>query len=135
MRNWLNFKGSALFSMQVLYVEDNADVRELIVMLLEEEGLSVVDCASAEAAEAAFNAQHFEILFTDVSLPVMKGTQLATRLQRTRSDLWVVFCSGYAMRHGLQAWGPRARSLPKPFEADELHALMQEIRAADAQAR
>jgi CheY-like chemotaxis protein len=121
--------------MQVLYVEDNADVRELIVMLLEEEGLSVVDCASAEAAEAAFNAQHFEILFTDVSLPTMKGTELATRLQRTRSDLCVVFCSGYAMQHGLHAWGLRARSLAKPFEADELHALMQEIRAANAQAR
>ncbi len=118
--------------LQVLYVEDNPDVRELIVMLLEDEGLSVVDCASAEAAESAFALQHFDVLITDVSLPSMRGTELATRLQRDRSDLWVVFCSGYAMQHGLQPWGPRARSLMKPFEAEELHAVMQEIRAAQA---
>lgn len=115
--------------MQVLYVEDNADVRELIGMLLEEEGLSVTACASAEAAETAFAHGAFDILITDVSLPSMKGTELATRLQRHRKDLWVVFCSGYSMRDGLKAWGPRARCLMKPFEADDLHALVEEIRA------
>ncbi len=116
--------------MRVLYVEDHADVRELIVMLLEEEGLTVVACASAEAAEVAFAAGRFDILMTDVSLPTMRGTELATRLQRGRPDLWVVFCSGYSMQDGLKAWGPRARSLMKPFEADELHAVMTSIRAA-----
>ena len=116
--------------MRVLYVEDHADVRELIVLLLEEEGLSVVACGSAEAAEAAFAATRFDILITDVSLPTLRGTELATRLQRSRPDLWVVFCSGYSMQGGLAAWGPRARSLMKPFEADELHTLMAEIRAS-----
>lgn len=116
--------------MRVLYVEDHPDVRELIVMLLEEEGLTVVACASAEAAEAQFAAGRFDVLMTDVSLPTMRGTELATRLQRDRPELWVVFCSGYSMQDGLQAWGPRARSLMKPFEADELHALMTDIRAS-----
>jgi two-component system, cell cycle response regulator CpdR len=121
--------------MHVLYVEDNADVRELIVMLFEDEGLEVVSCASAEEAEAEFANHHFDILFTDVSLPSMPGTELATRLQRGRSDLWVVFCSGYAMHQGLHCWGPRARCLVKPFEAEELHALVEEIRAFDEQGR
>ena len=118
--------------MRVLYVEDHADVRELIVMLLEEAGLTVVACASAEAAEAAFAAGRFDVLMTDVSLPTMRGTELATRLQRDRPELWVVFCSGYSMQDGLQAWGPRARSLMKPFEADELQALMADIRASSS---
>jgi two-component system, cell cycle response regulator CpdR len=122
-------------ALRVLYVEDNADVRELILMLLEDEGLAVVTCASAETAETEFfasqrNGKWFDVLITDVSLPSMQGTELATRLQRLHSDLWVVFCSGYAMQPGLLSWGPRARALLKPFEAEELHALMQEIRAA-----
>lgn len=115
-------------TLQVLYVEDNDDVRELIVMLLEDEGLAVVACNSAEAAQAQFALQHFDVLITDVSLPSMMGTELATRLQRLSSDLWVVFCSGYVMQHGLLSWGPRARSLVKPFEANDLHAVMEEIR-------
>lgn len=76
--------------MRVLYVEDHADVRELIVLFLEEEGLSVVPCASAEAAQAAFSAGRFDMLVTDVSLQAMPGTELATRLQRGRPDLWVL---------------------------------------------
>lgn len=120
--------------MRVLYVEDHAEVRELIVLLLEEEGLSVMACDSAEAAQTAFATASatapFDILMTDVSLPTMPGTELATRLQRDHADLWVVFCSGYSMRDGLKAWGPRARSLTKPFEVDELHALMAEILAS-----
>lgn len=119
-------------SLQVLYVEDNADVRELVSMLLADEGLCVVGCATAEAAEAAFALQPFDILITDVSLPSMLGTELAKRLQRSNTDLWVVFCSGYPMQQGLAAWGPRARSLPKPFESEELHTLLQEIRSVNA---
>ena len=116
--------------MRVLYVEDHPDVRELIGLLLEEEGLSVVACASAESAELEFGNSAFDVLMTDVSLPSMRGTELATRLQRDRPDLWVVFCSGYSMQDGLNAWGPRARCLMKPFEAEDLHALMQEIQAS-----
>ena len=115
--------------MRVLFVEDNPDVRELIGLLLEEEGLSVVACATAEAAEIEFAHGTFDVLMTDVSLPSMRGTELARRLQLHRPDLWVVFCSGYSMHEGLKSWGPKARSLMKPFEADELHALMEEIRA------
>lgn len=115
--------------MRVLYVEDHADVRELIVYLLEEEGLSVVACGSAEAAQTEFAASRFDMLITDVGLDTMRGTELATRLQRGRPDLWVLFCSGYEMHDSLKAWGPRARALMKPFEADDLHRLMTEIRA------
>jgi two-component system, cell cycle response regulator CpdR len=124
-----DFSRLSLLLMRVLYVEDNADVRELIVMLLEDEGLTVVNCADANAAEVEFAKQHFDVLITDVSLPDVPGTELAARLQRGRSDLWVVFCSGYPMHHGLHAFGPRARALRKPFEAEELHALLAEIRA------
>jgi two-component system, cell cycle response regulator CpdR len=116
--------------MNVLYVEDSHDVRELVCLMLEEEGLRVVACASAESAEIEFARSRFEVLITDVSLPSALGTVLARRLQCGRPDLWVVFCSGYSMKEGLAAWGPRARSLVKPFEQEELHALVEEFRAA-----
>ena len=72
---------------------------------------------------------------TDVSLPSLRGTELATRLQRHRPDLWVVFCSGYSMQDSPKPWGPRARSLMKPFEADELRSLMEEIRPSAGTSR
>jgi two-component system, cell cycle response regulator CpdR len=119
--------------MQVLYVEDNADVRELIEMMLVEAGLHVTACASAEQAQVEFAKQAFDMLVTDVGLPGMRGTGLATRMQQERPDLWVVFCTGYPIEKGLLAWGPRARCLTKPFEPEELQALLQDIRSSVAE--
>jgi len=118
--------------MNVLYVEDNQDVRELVCLILDEEQLAVVACANAEIAEVEFAQRRFDILITDVSLPLMPGTELARRLQKGRPDLWVIFCTGYPMQHGLHAWGDRARCLRKPFEPEELHALLEECRAGSS---
>ena len=101
-------------------------------MLLEDEGLSVVLCASAELAEVEFSKSEFDILMTDVSLPTMTGTELAKRLLLQRPDLWVVFCSGYPMQRGLGSWGHKVRALTKPFEVDDLRTLLEEIRASAA---
>ena len=114
--------------MRVLFVEDHAEVRELIVELLEEEGLTVVACETAEAAEAEFDRGGFDFVLTDISLPVMSGTWLARRLLAKRPDLWLVFLSGYAMS-GLESWGPNVRTMLKPFDPEELHVLLEEIRA------
>ena len=116
-------------SMRVLFVEDNADVREAVAALLREQALDVLTCDSGESAEAAFSAAHFDLLLTDVSLPAMSGVELARRLLRQRAQLWVVFLSGYAMDAQLEALGPQVRFLRKPFHPDELHALIEEIRA------
>ena len=118
--------------MHVLYVEDNSYVRELLCLMLEEEGMRVVACSNAQEAELEFALRRFDILITDVSLPSVPGTVLARRLQSARPDLWVIFCSGYPMQQGVHAWGARARSLTKPFEVDELHRLLVECREAQS---
>lgn len=115
--------------MRVLYVEDNDDVRELITELLVEEGLDVHACESAEAALQAFHNDRFDFVLTDVSLPGLSGTELAKQLLARQPTLWVVFASGYAMPIAKATWGPRVRALLKPFEPDQLTALMTEIRA------
>lgn len=115
--------------MRVLFVEDNDDVRELTLEMLLDEGLDVVACASAEAAEQAFGEREFDVVVTDVGLPGMKGTELARRLLAIRPDLWVVFLSGYPME-GAMAWGPRIRAVLKPFEGDQLKVMLDEFRLA-----
>jgi DNA-binding response OmpR family regulator len=114
--------------MRVLFVEDNPDVREAVAVLLQEQALEVLTCASAESAEAAFSAGRFDLLLTDVSLPAMSGVELARRLLRQRPELWVVFLSGYAMEAHLETLGPRVRCLRKPFHPEALHGLIEDIR-------
>lgn len=114
--------------MRALFVEDNADVRELIVMLLEDEGLEVVACEHAEAALEAFAAEPFDLLLTDISLPGMSGVDLARKLMAERPSLWVVFTSGLPLGPALRELGPRVRALLKPFEPEDLHAAIEDLR-------
>ena len=118
--------------LSILYVEDNDDLRETIGLLLEGEGREIVTCADAEAALALFQTRSFDVLVTDVSLPGLSGTELARRVLALDPQRWIVLCSGYEFRHGLEQLGPNVRSLPKPFEVEELEALMGEIAARRA---
>ena len=71
--------------LRVLFVEDNDDLREIIGILLEEEGLDVCPCASAEEAETLFSQRPFDMVLTYVSLPKMSGNEVC---QRFRQNEW-----------------------------------------------
>ncbi len=113
--------------LRMLYVEDNAELRDIFQEMLEGDQREVVACATAEEALVLWDASHFDVLVSDISLPGMSGTDLARRVLAVRPEHWVVLCSGYAYGDALCALGPRVRALPKPFELDDLDRLMDEI--------
>lgn len=121
--------------MNILYVEDNADLREAIGELLEGPGRTVHCCADAEQALVRCAAQRYDVVVTDVSLPGLSGTDLARRLVAERPLQHVVLCSGYDFGEHARVLGPRVRSLAKPFELDVLEALLAEIGAELARER
>ncbi len=59
--------------MKLLYVEDEADIREIAEFALEDEGFDIVFCASGE--EAVEKADDFqpEVILLDVMMPGMDG--------------------------------------------------------------
>ena len=121
--------GEAQPRLRALFVEDHADLREQIGWMLEEEGLDLVTCANGEDAEAEFCKGGFDLVLTDISLPKMSGVDLARRVLARSPEAWVIFSTGYVMGDRLSHLGPNVRMLLKPFEFDELHRLMNEVRA------
>ena len=64
----------------VLIVEDDADLRSLTAMLLEDEQLETIECESAEAALATMlmRGRDIDMVFADVRLPgAMDGIEQA----------------------------------------------------------
>ena len=116
--------------LRLLFVEDNDDLREAIGLMLEGDGRSISAFGTAEEALAAFEQAPFDVLVTDVSLPSMSGTELARRVLQRAPGTWVVLASGYDLRQGVETLGPTARALPKPFEIEQLDALLEEIATA-----
>jgi CheY-like chemotaxis protein/two-component sensor histidine kinase len=121
-------------ALRALFVEDNVDLREKIAWLLEEQGLEVQTCATAEEALAAYAPAKFDLVVTDVSLPAMSGVDLARLILDREPDAWVVFSSGYAMGDDLRSFGPNVRALLKPFELADIERLTAEVRQLKAAA-
>ncbi|MFT3800787.1 MAG: response regulator [Burkholderiaceae bacterium] len=117
--------------MRILYVEDQDYLRETIGLLLEEPDREIVSVDSAESALLALQASRenrFDLLITDVSLPGVSGIELARRARQQLPRLWVVLMSGYTFADQLGEFGERCAALSKPFDAEQLDALIERIR-------
>ena len=117
-------------ALSILYIEDNDHLRETIGMLMEDDGREVVLCANAETALQVCSERHYDLIVTDVSLPGISGTELARRLLRDDTQRWIVLCSGYQFGADIARLGVNVRALNKPFELDELNALIAEVVAS-----
>ncbi len=104
----------------VLVVEDDFLVRMAAVDMIEALGFTPLQAGDAPSALAILNEQEqIDVLFTDVGLPGLRGTELAVQAKALRPDLRVIFASGYGdvgETEGL----PEAIHLRKPYEQDEL---------------
>ncbi len=114
----------------ILFVEDEDIVRKPNVRLLKRLGYQVLSAASA--AEALEHEQthsgHIELLFTDVVMPGMNGRELAEDMRSRRSDLKVIFTSGYTQ--GVFEDGELPANtgfLDKPYSIDKLASLVRDI--------
>ncbi|HEY9808480.1 MAG TPA: PAS domain S-box protein [Halomicronema sp.] len=70
-----------LGGLRVLVVDDEADTRELMEMILADSGASVILAASAAAALEEFQKQIPDILVSDIEMPAMNGYQLIRQIR------------------------------------------------------
>ncbi len=115
-----------MIPVNILYVEDSADVRNLVLELIGSESRCVVACADAESAWLHLQRQAFDVLVTDVSLPGSSGTELARRCLEGGVVRWVILFSGYDFRSGVASLGSNVRAVPKE-DFEQLDQVLTEI--------
>ena len=104
-------------------------MREVTAELLAQDGREIVACASAEEALEEFRDGSFDIVITDVSLPVMSGIDFAHSILEQKPRLPIIIASGYALDFALENWGGNVRAIIKPFESPEIEALISDLTA------
>jgi two-component system, cell cycle sensor histidine kinase and response regulator CckA len=115
----------------ILVVEDEDALRKVAKRSLEAAGYRVLAAANGDDAlvVAAQHAGDIHLLLTDVVMPRMSGKALATELSKARSNLKVVYTSGYTdnaiVHHGVLDAG--THFLPKPFTSAEVARKVREI--------
>lgn len=107
----------------VLIVEDMPSVRMFVAEVLEDAGYRCTQAADIETAlERLQNDASIDLLLSDVGLPRMSGRELADVARGWRSDLPILFMTGYAETAlNRQVFlGDGMEMLIKPFHINEL---------------
>lgn len=118
------------FNETILLVEDEPAVRRLTERILKNHGYKVL------AAEHGYEAIEFlkkmngsiDLLLTDVVMPQMSGTELATRVLKSFADTKVIYMSGYlddTLTHNGVSQS-KVTLIQKPFSESELLKRLRE---------
>ncbi|HKP22882.1 MAG TPA: PAS domain S-box protein [Dongiaceae bacterium] len=114
----------------ILVVEDNPDVRRLVLRQLRELGYEVIEAANGpEALKILNGGVSIDLLFTDVVMPGgMTGRQLAEAAKAQRPGMKTLFTSGYTEDSILRLGklDPGVRLLSKPYRKHELATRVRE---------
>ena len=115
-------------ALEVLVVDDEADIRELVAGVLEDEGYAVRSAADSSGALDAIDDRRPSLVLLDVWLQGSKldGLQLLEQIKRRDPTLPVLMISGHgnldtavaAIREGAVDF------IEKPFKADRLLHLV-----------
>jgi DNA-binding NtrC family response regulator len=105
---------------RLLVVDDDDDLRELLVAGLGAQGYDVVGCASAEKALAALVDQCFDVILADLNLPGMNGIELCERVIEERPEQVVMVITAFgSMKSAIAAIRAGAYDyITKPFDVE-----------------
>ena len=118
---------------RVLIAEDEDAVRRLIVRALEDEGHDISSASDgAEALELmADENKPFDLLLTDIKMPIMDGLALAMAAAREQPELVIMLMTGYAEQreraHGIDALVHDV--VQKPFTVHQICVAVREALA------
>lgn len=123
---------------RVLIAEDEPPTLRRIKRMVEETDGDFVVAATAadgETALAEMERDAFDVLFTDIRMPVMDGLRLMNEVQARFPDCLIVVISVYQdfayVSHAIRAQA--ADYLLKPVSQEAMEALLARVKAAFAQ--
>ena len=113
---------------RVLVIEDEADLRRLLRIVLERAGHEVVDAPNGRAGLRSFHESRPDVVVLDIGLPDLDGWQVLERI-RDLSDVPVMLLTARSLEaekvRGLQAGADDY--VTKPFGRQELPARIQAL--------
>jgi CheY-like chemotaxis protein len=124
-RRWLDGR-------TVVVVDDQADARELLAVVLEHCGAEVRQCASAADALECCRTMPVDLLVSDIAMPNVDGYQLIREVRRLHPDLPAVAVSAYARPEDRQTARMAGYNgyCAKPVEASELLRVVEAVLAS-----
>jgi DNA-binding response OmpR family regulator len=112
---------------RILYVDDEADLRQLVQSQLSLEGFHIDVASDGPAALAMMSSSPYDLILLDLHMPSMGGAEVVEELRRRKLHPTVIILTGeseeeaIACSHSLGA----AAYLTKPFKFRDLLASVR----------
>ncbi|WKB56104.1 response regulator [Eleftheria terrae] len=117
---------------KILLIDDDELLRDTVLQMLEVDGHRVVEAHDGRDGLNRFEAEHFDLVITDVLMPGMDGAQLIVELRRRGAQLPILAISGgrrvLSPEFNLQTAGLAGATLQlaKPFNRSQLKQALHE---------
>ena len=107
---------------KILVVDDEEIIRDSLFYILEKEGYHVDKAENGKAAYDKLLVSNFDLVITDIEMPIMKGTELLEKIKTLNVQTSVIIITAFgsldtaisALRNGASDY------ILKPVEFDEL---------------
>lgn len=115
--------------MKILVVDDEEGARELFNAILTDEGYDVQLADSGATALSLFRNNPFNLVITDIKMPVMDGLQLLQEIRKIGSKTDVIMVTAYGeVESYLKAMSlGAAEYINKPIRIKELKRIVHKV--------
>jgi len=114
-------------SHRILVVEDDADVRRVIVECLGLIGYAVSEAPNGNEGLAAIASDKPDLLVVDYVMPDMTGAEVISKAREMVGDIPAILATGYADMAAVERLAGRPAILRKPFD---IHSLGTAVASA-----
>ncbi len=120
---------STQHKLRVLFVDDEAAIREVMRIELPRMGHDVTICEDGEAALAALETHTFDAAIIDLRMPGLSGWDVVDHLKKVSPDTEFIISTGHGnMDEAIQAVRRGAYDfLPKPCKLFEIANVLQRV--------
>jgi CheY-like chemotaxis protein len=128
--------GAPLRRLNVLLVDDHAEVRMTTAALLEEMGHSVTEQPSGRDALEVLREDHcrYDLMISDYAMPHLSGSEFLREARELCPGVPALIISGYAEADAISDRADDVEVLQKPFSATGLEDAMRRALARTAAA-
>jgi DNA-binding NtrC family response regulator len=107
---------------RILVVDDDENIRKVLVAILEDEGYNVESVGTAKEGIEKTKRKFYNIALIDIRLPDMEGIELLTKIRDTTPRIRKIIITGYpTLQNAVDAVNKGADAyLLKPFDVEKV---------------
>jgi two-component system OmpR family response regulator len=115
--------------LEVLVIDDTKNIRMLLTKCLEFEGYAVSTASDGTAALALISKRRFDLIFLDIRMPEISGTEVLKRIREMGVSTPVIIITAFGtVKNAVECTRLGAVAyLQKPFTENKIKQVLQEV--------